>query len=152
MSYYIVLLPNKKIKTHQERLIINHLRPYIENGQVVIGKLNLKEDIENLPRVISGPIDGSPAWYTDFPLPALLDETLPQPIYQLIIKEQDAIEVKKILEVIDANPADPEITFPQGYTRISNTPVLNLKTRYWYDPAYGLNRTRYPTGLASAPW
>lgn len=100
----------KKIKTHQERLIINHLRPYIENSQLIIGKLNLKDEIENIPRIISNPIEGSIAWYTDFPLPALLDHILPQPIYKLVVKEQVANEIKFILKY--AEPYRIEDLFP----------------------------------------
>ncbi|MDM8544309.1 helicase-related protein [Desulfococcaceae bacterium HSG9] len=100
----------KKINTYQERQILNHLRPFIENGQLVIGKLDISEELDKCLRVIPEPIDGAPVFYTDFPLPAILDQIIPQPVYQLVAHDRLVTDIKDLLHA--SMPYKTEYFFP----------------------------------------
>ncbi len=108
-----ILLTNKidrqNIKTHQQRQIFNFISPYIENGQLSLEKISLP-DTQEFPIILAGPILNSPGWYSDFLPPAIMDQILPQPIYELITKKAEYIKIQKALDT--CKPYEYTFLFP----------------------------------------
>ena len=84
-------------KNYQQRKVMNHLRPYIESGQLRLYAVNSNENID-LPCIAADPLIGNPAWYSDFTLPSVLDEIISHPAYELVTDEDRATKIKRILE------------------------------------------------------
>jgi len=99
----------QKSKTYQQRQIMNFLKPYIETNQLVFGKIVLPVDHE-LPRIIAGPILNSPGWYSDFTMIPLMEQILPQPVYELITTKEKILEIQKALDT--AKPYELSSLFP----------------------------------------
>jgi hypothetical protein len=84
-------------KVFRQRKVMNYLKPYIESGQ--LGLYGISSDEKKLlPSIAADPIINGPAWYSDFPLPSVMDEILPHPAYELIIDQERATELQTILE------------------------------------------------------
>jgi hypothetical protein len=108
-----ILLTNQidrqNIKTHQQRQIMNFIKPYIESGQLSLEKITLPDDHE-FPIIIAGPVLNSPGWYSDFTPPAIMDQILPQPVYELIANKEKTLEIQKILDA--CKPYEYTFLFP----------------------------------------
>jgi len=105
-------LPSLTQLSQQQRMVLALLKPYIEQGKLVISQLAEKITAP-IPRVFATPELKSPIWFSDYPIPALFDELLPQPIYRLY--SNDAfVEAAKFLLSKSAPHTLDEI-FPPEY-------------------------------------
>jgi ATP-dependent helicase YprA (DUF1998 family) len=76
-------IPSGKKLSHQGRMILNQLRPFIEQGRLYISIIKGQYELAKLPRVCASPLQGGFKCFTDYPVPAILDQLLPQPVYKL---------------------------------------------------------------------
>lgn len=82
--------------SQQQRMTLALLKPYIEQGRLEVSILD-EEIVSKNPRVFASPEQKSPLWFSDYPVPALLDELLPQPIYQLFAHDDCIKETNRLL-------------------------------------------------------
>jgi len=93
--------------TPQQRRIFSYLKPYIEEGKLVLRHLNFKKNGSKFPRVFPRPDAGRPLWFTDYPVPSLLEDILPKPVYQLLANEDWVDRLKELIE--NSEPYSPDI-------------------------------------------
>jgi hypothetical protein len=85
VSLYVqdALLVEKK-RSHQGRMILNKLRSFLEEGQLKIALLPQRVELKHMPRVCGSPLQDGLKVFTDYPVPSLLDQLLPEPVYKLM--------------------------------------------------------------------
>ncbi len=70
--------------TVRQRQTLLHLYPYVESGRLKVDRLfGLDESkLLYIPRILCDPVIDAPAWYTGSPLSPLLENLLPEPMYE----------------------------------------------------------------------
>ena len=68
----------------RQRATYRYLHPYVQDNRLMIGLCNIETTIspQNLPRIFVLSDEGAPLWRTDYPVPALLEHLLPEPLYE----------------------------------------------------------------------
>ena len=90
-----------------QRAIVRYLSGYIEDQRLMLYRLNIDIDkLGQLPRIAAGLTLNSPAWYTDFPVPPILNNLLQQPIYEKVLDKEKCEYLNKALKVAVPYPQD----------------------------------------------
>lgn len=76
-------LPVYKKVSYQGRMILSKLRPFIEDTSLQLFQMKAGKGTLAIPRVSAAPVAEGSKWFTDYPVPALLDQLLPEPVYKL---------------------------------------------------------------------
>jgi len=81
------------------RQTLRYLFPFAKDGRLKIGfNADLDESKLNaIARIFIDSDPGSPAWYCGRPTPPLLQELLPEPVYQHQVDENDAMKLAEIV-------------------------------------------------------
>jgi superfamily II DNA or RNA helicase len=88
----------KKDLGYSQKKLLSYLRPYAEEGQLVLYHLPLNEHCLPIPRIFVKLEEGCPAWLSEYPIPAILEEVIPSPLYQLNLKKEYINLINKIIE------------------------------------------------------
>jgi len=82
------------------RQTLRFLYPFAKDGRLKIGHVPDADEskISTLPRIFIDANPGNPAWYSGRPTPPLLQELLPEPVYQHQIDEISAAKLSEIIE------------------------------------------------------
>lgn len=103
-------LPMGKKRSHQGRMILNKLRPFLEEGQLRMSLLHKSSELKNFPRVCGSPLQDGLKLFTDYPVPSLLDQLLPEPVYKLVGSYDGNDNYQKLLQ--ESQPLKVEQVFP----------------------------------------
>lgn len=72
--------------TYAQRSSLRYLSPYVIDSRLTFSRID--RGLDGLPRVFSSPCEGALAFYTDYPMPSLLESLLPEPAYQLVMDKE----------------------------------------------------------------
>jgi len=104
------VLPTVQKLTHQGRMIFSMLRPFVEMGKLSISILQETHKLESLPRVCALPLQDGLKWFSGYPVPALLDQMLPEPVYKLVGNYEDNGKFTELIEA--AQPLSIDELYP----------------------------------------
>jgi len=102
-------LDHKKLPLHQ-RKTLGFLRPFMENGSLVITKLpeaNYGAEESRLLRIFTRPCEAARLWFTDYQAAPLLENILPTPAYQFSADKHWSIVLNTLVSA--ATPFSPDI-------------------------------------------
>ncbi len=91
-----------KTASPSERACWNHLRPYIQDGRLLLTKLEAEPS--TLPRIFAAPSPKAPAFYSGYGQGAILDEPLPQPAYIANITPEEAARLAALVQAAHRHP------------------------------------------------
>lgn len=96
----------KKDLGNPQRKIFSYLCPYVEDGRLVFYYLPINGNEIQMPRAFVDLKEGTPVWISEYPKPAILEEILPSPIYQLNFKKDYLNCIKKMIQHAKPYPRD----------------------------------------------
>jgi len=90
------------------RQTLRYLYPFAKDGRLKIGHIANGDEskLSTLARIFIDATAGAPAWYSGRPTPPLLQELLPEPIYQHLLDENSAGKLSEMVAGTVYYPAD----------------------------------------------
>ncbi len=124
-----------KTASPSERACWNHLRPYIQDGRLILTKLESAPP--NLPRIFAAPSPKAPAFYSGYGQGALLDEPLPQPAHIALMSSEAAARLAaQIQEARQHPPTMADEAAPVVHLLAANKPRELVRTFSALDKAH----------------
>jgi hypothetical protein len=81
------------------RQTLRYLYPFAKDGRLKIGHITNGDEsrLSTIARIFIDANPGTPAWYSGRPTPALLQELLPEPVYQHLTDESGAAKLSEMI-------------------------------------------------------
>jgi len=81
------------------RQTLRHLYPYVRDGRLRIGHIPDfdESEVNTLPRIFIEAVPETPAWFSERPTPPLLQDLLPEPIYQHSLSHDMATKLTEMI-------------------------------------------------------
>jgi hypothetical protein len=89
-----------------QRTVYNYLRPYIEESRLVLSHLPIQNDDVKCPRIFTLVNKGNTLWLTAYPVSPILENLMPEPMFQVRIDEKWEDRLKRIIKRSKPYPSD----------------------------------------------